>query len=527
MRNIFILIQNYLRCSIGSMMGKKKARKGSAGIGIIFLLFVGLGLLIAFQATSFALLIKESTAEAAAEAGVTLIPDYKLLMYMGLTVGLVLVLFFSMQNITGGARANDADLLLSMPLKKIQIVTAKALSKYLIYFCMNFLFSAGFFIVYLIFAGFSFKVLAACLLIWLLVPALAIGLNYFLDYLTTVLFGRFTFASIFRTIFSLLVMCAFLGIWMYIQLGLNPAIGAEKLVLFPPISWLLDFALKFDLLALLWISLITILPLVLGIVLMATTFDKHNTAARRRAVNISAQKGRSPLMNVFLKEMKVYFNTPIWMINTLVGVLLMIAIGTWVAVEGGGVLAGLTELMGAPLGFGIAVAFCLLCSLVCTSCSTISLEGRSFWIIKTMPINTRQLLIGKTLLDMLLVIPVILVMSIVLGIVLKLALLEFLLLALLPICVNISIAFGGLFINLNYPKFDWDTAQQVVKQSMSVIMTMLMGMAVAIVPILAALIIGFSNMLLLALVCIGLLGALAVGTVVLTLTKGVRIFESL
>ena len=525
MRNINILVRNYIMCSIGSLRGKKKARKGSAGVSLIVLLFVGLGALIAFEAWSFGF----TTKHFAEEAGV--VPDYTGLLFMGLAVGLVLVLFFAMQNITGGSKANDADLLLSMPISKIEIITAKAVSKYLIYFAMNALFSFGFFLMYLVFSGFSLAVLAAYLIIILLVPALAVGVNYILDYLTTVLFGKFGAASIFRTVFSLAVLCAFLGVWIYMQIGMNPAIGNAGPPMFPPISWFLDFAVSFDLLSLLWILYLCVLPFVLGIVLMATTLGKVNTSAKRKAVNIGAQRSRSPLMNVFLKELRVYINTPILMINTLVGVILMIGATVWIALTRGSAVAGLLASFGLPaatgVAFGVTVLFCLLSALVFISCSSISLEGKSFWVIKTMPIDARAVLIGKTLLNIVLVSPVIAAASIVMLFALELGALEFVVMLVLPILVNIFISFGGLYINLLFPKFDWESEQAVVKQSMSVILTTLLGLVVALVPILAAVVFGLGNMLLLSLVCAGLLGALAAGSVVLTLTRGKTIYERL
>lgn len=523
MQNIWILVQNYIRCAAGSLLGKKKARKGLSGVAIVALLFFGLGAFLGFQAWSLGLAIKSAaTPETPA--------DFSLLIYMGLTVGFVLVVFFALQNMTGGSRANDADLLLSMPLSKIQIITAKAISKYIIYLAINALFSVPFMVAYLGNAGFDFGIAAACLAVLILIPALAVGVNYVMDYLTIVLFGRFTFASIFRTIFSLLVICGFLALWMYIQIVLNPAMGGEKAVLFPPFLWFMDFVLKADILAFLWTLAITVLPFVLGIVLMATTLGKHNMSAKRRAVIVGAQKNRRAFMNVFLKEVKLYFSTPILMINTFIGVIMMVALAGWVVIDGGSVLDNFIGQLGFPpelLGFGLAVAFCFLCGLVCISCSSISLEGRNFWVIKTMPISAWEVLVGKALLNIVLVAPVMIIASILLWIVLELSVLAFFVLLALPICVNVFIAFGGLLINLFYPKFDWESEQQVVKQSLAVFITMLLGMGAAIVPIGIAMIFGSDKMLLISLASVGVLAALAVGSVILVLTLGKSVYERL
>jgi len=518
MQNIWILVQNYLRCSFGSL---KKTRKGPAGATLVLLLFLGLGAILFFQAFSFGLMIRES--------GST---DYTLVMYMGLMVGLILVLFFSMQNITGGSKANDADLLLSMPLSKIQIVTAKAVSKYLIYFAMNFLFSFGYFVVFTVFGGFSLVTLGAYVSTLFLVPCLAVGVNYVLDYMTIVLFGKSSWASIFRTVFSLAVICAFLGVWIYMQIGLNPGLGGStQYPVFPPISWLLDFVLLGDIIAMLWLLLISLVPFILGIVLMATTLGKVNSSARRKMVDVSAQANRSPFMNVFLKELRVYINTPILMINTLVGVILMIAFTVWMAFTKGAAIAGIIVAIGLPhnggLAFAMTMILCLLSALVFISCCSISLEGKSFWVLKTMPINPRAVLVGKTLLNIVLVSPIIVAASVVMLFVLQLTALQFITMLVLPVLVNIFISFGGLYINLAFPKFDWESEQAVVKQSMAVIITTLLGLVVAIVPILIAVALGFEDIVLLSVVCMAALGALALGSIVLTLTRGKALYEKL
>jgi len=157
----------------------------------------------------------------------------------------------------------------------------------------------------------------------------------------------------------------------------------------------------------------------------------------------------------------------------------------------------------------------------------ISLEGKSFWVIKTMPIDSRAVLIGKALLNMMLVVPVVIVASCLLWLVLKLEVLEFLMLLCLPIFVNIFISFIGVFINLLYPKFDFESEHAVVKRSMATLITTFVGLGTGMIPVLALVFIGLNNMLLVAAVCAGALGSLAAGAVVLTLTKGKEIYEKL
>ena len=155
MRNIWILVQNYINCTVGALKGKKKRAKNAMGGGLILVLFFALMAFLSFQAWSIGLALKVSYTEAGLE------PVYTFLLYQGFLVGTVLLLFFALQNITGGAKANDADLLLSMPLTKIEIVTGKAFSKYLINLAVVVLFTVPYMLIYLVSAGFTIQTAAA------------------------------------------------------------------------------------------------------------------------------------------------------------------------------------------------------------------------------------------------------------------------------------------------------------------------------------------------------------------------------
>jgi ABC-2 type transport system permease protein len=291
---------------------------------------------------------------------------------------------------------------------------------------------------------------------------------------------------------------------------------------------MMDFVLGSSRLAFLWLLLISVGSVVLGIFLMATTLDKQNSAIKRRRVNVTRQRNRRPLTCVFLKELKFYFTLPILMINTLLWPILMLALVAWIGIDGGASITNVITTIGLPRDaavFGITVALTFLAALVCVSCTSISLEGKNFWILKTMPIKPRDVFFGKAFLNIALVAPVVVVSSIVLLFVMELKTLEFLLVLMLPLLANIFSSFGGVYINLIYPRFDWESEEAVVKRSMSVLITMLLGFAIGLVPVAMAFAMGFSNMNALWLVWAGIICVMAVGSVVLTLTKGVALYE--
>jgi ABC-2 type transport system permease protein len=83
-------------------------------------------------------------------------------------------------------------------------------------------------------------------------------------------------------------------------------------------------------------------------------------------------------------------------------------------------------------------------------------------------------------------------------------------------------------MNLWFPRFDWTSETSVVKQSMSVMMTMLVGFSFVAIPIVLYFVLlqrfGFGAFV---LVSIGVYGLLAGVAYLYLNTKGKKIFENL
>jgi ABC-2 type transport system permease protein len=516
MNNIIILTKNYFLCALGALRGKKRAGKNAAGLGAAAVLFGVIVTLIVLQTVSQGVLLKGSGLES-------------LLLYNGFMLGAVLTVFFSLQKITGGAKSNDADLLLSMPFTRTQIVVAKAASKYLLSLGTAAMVILPYTIVYLAVTAFSFSVLMFALLILLLIPMFALGLTYILDYLTVVLFGRFAAAGVLRSIFTVVSILAFLSVYMYAQIGLNPEVTANPgTAVVPPISWFMDFTLSGDLLSLLYTALLTVVPFVIGLVLFATTFDRQNQIMKRRAVDIAAQPTKGPFACLFSKELKQYLNNPTYMVNTIIGTVLIVAMTVFTVSAGAG---SLSSLFGMPITnahmFPIfTIAFCFLSAITCTTSASLSLEGKYFWVLKTMPVKTTHVLLSKVALSLMLVSPALILCSIVILFVFSMGFVQFLFMLILPVLVNITVSFGGLFINLIYPKFDYESEAAVVKRSLSVMIASFAGMFLGALPIILTFAIDATGITL-PLITLAIYAALATTSVTLVFTVGKSLYERL
>jgi len=113
--------------------------------------------------------------------------------------------------------------------------------------------------------------------------------------------------------------------------------------------------------------------------------------------------------------------------------------------------------------------------MTCTTGSAISIEGKNLWILKSSPLEVKDIFISKIAVNIILLVPAIIVDTIMLAIAFDLTLINFMWTILIPTLLAILVSVGGLLINLYFPKLDWTSQVQVVKQSLSSMISILMG----------------------------------------------------
>lgn len=174
----------------------------------------------------------------------------------------------------------------------------------------------------------------------------------------------------------------------------------------------------------------------------------------------------SVLSALFKKEWKRYFSSSIYVSNTIVGPILMVAFSAAVLVMG---VENIDQTLPVPGGvrglipFVMAVIGCMMT----TTCTSVSLEGKNWWITTSLPISAKTLFDGKILFNLALFAPFYAVSEILLIIALRPSFMELLWLVLLPAAFLVFACVFGISMNLLFPVFDWETDVAIVKQSVS------------------------------------------------------------
>ncbi len=234
---------------------------------------------------------------------------------------------------------------------------------------------------------------------------------------------------------------------------------------------------------------------------------------------------------LFNRELSRFLSSPTYMLNCSLGTVMFLAAGVAILIKGAVLREGLLQVFGEQRAFIALIAaglLSLLASMNDITTPSVSLEGRSLWLIRSLPVGTADVLLSKIELHLLMTIPPILFCSLCFCITLGLSLPLTLLVTVIACLVTVLYACFGLFLGLKMPNLNWVNEAVAVKQSISVIIAMFGGWAfVGVLALVYYLVSPFCPAAVF-LICAALLTLLlALLLLRWILTRGVKIFESL
>ncbi len=183
---------------------------------------------------------------------------------------------------------------------------------------------------------------------------------------------------------------------------------------------------------------------------------------------------------LFKKELTRFFGTVGYMLNCGLGVIFHIAIAVFAIVKKNtivGIFGVVPVFADHTLAMIVAVT-CVISTMNMITAPSVSLEGKNIWILQTMPIEPWQVLKAKLKLHLVINLPSSILCVAVLGIVMGMSASEIFIAELFTVAYVFFCAIIGLVINLKLPKLDWTTEMVVIKQSASVLVTMLINFSV-------------------------------------------------
>lgn len=473
MHEFLLLIRLNLKNMLGSL--KKKQKKGSLLAGSAGLVL--LGLFLAFCMTVNAL----STAELYRLAG---LPQATL--FSGSLYALLITLSMAVMRSGAAQKSSDADLLLSLPISRSVILLAKSAALYLFEAIPLTVFFLPFLIVYCITMSAGMLVVLRGLLVLLLTPLLPVGISYLLSWLFFCLGSRLRNPQHIATAFALVLLVAYL-LFVFMVSG-NSAAAPDiqsQFRSFPPAAWMMQFIAFGDLSGFVAFLALTVLPFALGVRLSARIFGREMRSFHSQNKTLDFRP-HSPLRALLRKESRRYFSSSTYVVNTIFGLVMMVAATAALLIFRSRVLELLALVpmlshAAAPL---LTAAYSWIVSTVSISAVSVSLEGRSLWLLKSLPVQVRDIFAAKILFNVIIVAPVALVCTVCSACALDLPFGDALAVVLATLLAALLIAVVGLCFNLLFPRLDWTDESAVVKRSMSMMLSFFLGgFLVAAMPV--------------------------------------------
>ena len=259
-----------------------------------------------------------------------------------------------------------------------------------------------------------------------------------------------------------------------------------------PLGLYINLITKIDIKDLIQLLLINIIPFIIFIIIGSKNYFSIISSSKETTIKNKKKKTiikRKQIFSLTKKEIKRYLSSPIYMFNTSFGLLLSIIVTIYLCIKGQDIFDKVLENYGINSNISLPLIFFYFILFVgfmtSISSSSISLEGKTINITKSLPIKENKLLNSKILTCFIIELPFIIFSSVLFFIKFRpnlFYIITILLVGILSVFINANV---GLIINLKYPKMNATNDTEVVKQSLSSMVSVFIGMGIFFASILS------------------------------------------
>ena len=396
----------------------------------------------------------------------------------------------------------DDQLLLSLPIKRSTIFFVRVFKFYVFEVLFNALFIIPLIIAYIRWAdtiSYTFFITSAIML--LILPVIPIVLSCIIGTITSSIVSRFKYKNIAQIITTTFLL---IGIF-YVSLNLDgffnyltkhaTTLNDFITKIYYPAGVYAKLSTNFNIIDLLIFIGINIVLLISTILILSKFYFKINSRLKKvtttEKVNINRLtiKKKAITHSLIKKEFSTFFNTPVFIINAGFGLVLFIVVAIGISIKFNDFVPILTDkdkfniakdIIYNNLSLLVFLLIAMAGFMTSITNSVISLEGKNINIVKSLPIKTKTILMSKIYSSLIITTPPILIGDIILFTRFKMNIIEICLLLVLSILIPLISHFVGLIVNLKYPKLDWENTAEVVKQSTSSFVSVMIGIVLMV-----------------------------------------------
>jgi len=387
--------------------------------------------------------------------------------------------------------ARDNELLLSLPIRPSAILTARILTLLVVEFVFEALVTLPALFVWVRAGHASALGIVFFIIGFLMLPLLSLAIACLLAWILTIATARLRR----KNIVTLAISVAFFGayFWFFgsvqriiinlLENGVEIAAAFQRAL--PPMYFYGKAVADSSPVDGLLMVLCCLVPFALIIALLSINFIKVATTkrgAKRVEYHEQAAVARSAVAALNRKEFAHFWSNPMLVTNMSIGSLMMLVCGVAAIIKHDMLLQMFAQLSEQLPNVTPTILLCLplaFCAATnCASASLVSLEGRSLWIVRSLPIKARDALMAKLLFHLQIGVIPSLIASVLAAFALKVTNpAELLVIILLPILLTVLMGECGLMLNLMLPRFDWLNEVQPAKQGLPVMLLMFGSMA--------------------------------------------------
>lgn len=479
-----LLLQTRFDMFFASLTQGKKNKKSASKAGKIGLICLFAFVLLYMLGAMFALFIGLSMAVA---GGDQIYAPFALAILASFGLCMVGSIFPTKTQIFD---SKDNELLLAMPIEPKYIFTSRLVFLLIINFVLESIIMIPAMIGFGIFIGYTFLGFIFTLLVYLMLPFLSMAISSLIAWIISIIASKLRN----KTLITVILFVIFFGAYMLLMssVGMSESDSLENIdmsgmINAPVVGWGAKAMTYGSIVSFILFALSCAIPALVAYWLLNKSFVKILTTKRgiaRVEYKEKAEKAEGVFKTLVKKELRRFFTSSAYIINSGMGIIMSILFTVMIAVVGPDLINELVSVEPTLVAVVPVIAYGVIAfgsSMNMISTPSISLEDKYLWIVQTLPVNPADALLAKVMAHVVICTPGAIICSVILGIALKLSVVNTAMLILSTAAIVVFTAYFGMLLGLHFPKFDWQNENVAVKQGFAVFGSMFGGMIWAMI----------------------------------------------
>ena len=390
----------------------------------------------------------------------------------------------------------DDNLLLSLPIRKSTVLFIRVFKFYLFELIYNSMFLLPAIIVYAKYVKPDIIFYMVTFIGIILFPIIPIFISCIIGTFITFIASKFKGKNIAQTLITVIILLGIMYLsYNFESLLMNISNNASNINdfiirLYYPSGAYIELITEFNIVKLAEFILINLGLFIIAIILIGRVYFNINSNVKSIKLNKLNKnyiiKSTSPTRAIIKKEFNRFINSPVFVTNAGFGLVLFVLGCIFAVIKFNSIVEMIIR-----TDFNITLEYinnyfpvvlfgflCLTSFMTSITSSMISLEGKSFNVLKSLPIKPYKIVKAKVLTAMLIMLPCILLGDIIIFIRFKFDILSIILILIASVLLPLIAETMGIIINLKYPRMDAKNDTEVVKQSMSSAISVFLGMVI-------------------------------------------------